>query len=378
MLTQNSQSMAAEGAGDGRIFNFSAGPGALPLPVLQQAQAALLNYDGTGMSVMEMSHRSQAFDGILERAYTDLRALLNLPDDYHVLFLQGGATLQFAMLPLNLLPQDASADYIITGNWAQAAFKEARRLGRSVRAAGSSECDGFSYMPDQASLDLDPQAAYLHFTSNETIHGVEWPAEPVPPDGVPLVVDISSDFLSRPIDVTRYGLLYAGAQKNLGPAGVTLVIVRNSLLERVPAGLPLMLDYRLQAEQKSLYNTPPVWSIYMVGLVLRWLRDQGGLAEVEQRNIAKAAHVYQAIDESGGFYRGHARPDHRSRMNITFRLPDEALEKQFLKQAEARGLSGLKGHRALGGLRASVYNAFPAAGAEALAQFMREFQRAQG
>ena len=377
MLTHNDISPAAE-ADSGRIFNFSAGPGALPLPVLQQAQADLLNYDGTGMSVMEMSHRSKAFDAILQRAHDDLRGLLSLPDDYHVLFLQGGATLQFAMLPLNLLPPDRSADYILTGSWASAAFKEAGRLGRRVRAAGSSEADGFSRVPDPASLDLDPQAAYLHFTTNETIHGVEWPAEPVPPDGVPLVADISSDFLSRPFDVRKYGLLYAGAQKNLGPAGVTLVIVRNDLLERVPAGLPLMLDYKLQAEQQSLYNTPPVWAIYMVGLVLRWLREMGGLAEIERRNIAKAAQVYQVIDESGGFYRGHAQPAHRSRMNVTFRLPDEALEKQFVQQAEARGLSGLKGHRSLGGMRASIYNAFPPAGAEALAQFMRDFQRAQG
>jgi phosphoserine aminotransferase len=378
MLKPDPQTLDAAGAEAGRIYNFSAGPGVLPLPVLQQAQADLLNYNGTGMSVMEMSHRSKAFDGILERAYADLRALLSLPDDYRVLFLQGGATLQFAMLPLNLLAPNGSADYVLTGAWSQAALKEAGRVGRSVRAAGSSADTGFDRVPGQANLDLDPQAAYLHITTNETIHGVEWPAEPEPPQGVPLVADVSSDFLSRPFNVTRYGLVYAGAQKNLGPAGVTLVVVRADLLERVPAGLPLMLDYRLQAEKQSLYNTPPVWAIYIVGLVLRWLRELGGLAEVERRNIAKAGHIYQAIDESGGFYRGHAQPEHRSRMNITFRLPDEALEKQFVQQAEARGLSGLKGHRSVGGIRASVYNAFPPAGAEALAGFMREFQRAHG
>jgi len=361
----------------GRIFNFSAGPAVLPLPVLQQVQAELLNFRGAGMSVMEMSHRSPAFDGIIAAAEADLRALLGIPANYHVLFLQGGATLQFAMVPMNLLKPTVSADYVLTGAWAQAAYKEAGKLGLA-RNAGSSEANGFSTVPDQAALHLDPEAAYLHFTTNETIHGVQWPAEPVPPEGVPLIADMSSDFVSRPVDIGKYGLIYAGAQKNLGPAGVTLVILRQDLLERVPPGLPLMLDYKVQASNKSLYNTPPCFTIYVVGLVLRWLRDLGGLPAIAERNAAKARLVYDVIDGSGGFYRGHARPESRSVMNLTFRLPSEDLEKLFVKQGEAAGLSGLKGHRSLGGIRASLYNAFPAEGAAALAGFMREFQRTQG
>jgi phosphoserine aminotransferase len=361
----------------GRIFNLNAGPAVLPLPVLEQVQADLLNYAGTGMSVMEMSHRSKPFEAILNHAEADLRALLGISHDYAVIFLQGGATLQFAMLAMNLLPAGASADYILTGAWAKAAYKEAGKLGK-VRAAGSSESSNFAAVPAQSELDLDPRAAYLHFTTNETIHGVEWRAEPAPPAGVTLVADMSSDFVSRPVDVSKYGLIYAGAQKNLGPAGVTLVIIRRDLLSRVPAGLPLMLDYKVQVENTSLYNTPPCFTIYICGLVLRRLRDLGGLEAVARQNAAKAALVYNAIDQSGGFYRGHARPDSRSLMNVTFRLPSEELEKTFAKQAEAEGLAGLKGHRSLGGIRASIYNAFPIEGAEALAGFMREFQRAQG
>jgi phosphoserine aminotransferase len=375
MMTHEAQPAAR--APHGRIYNFSAGPAVLPLSVLEQVQAELLNYRGAGMSVMEMSHRSKPFDEIIQGAEADLRSLLGIPSNYHVLFLQGGATLQFAMLPMNLLPAGASADYVLTGAWAQAAYKEAAKLG-TVRAAGSTKDTNFTRVPAQAELDLDPQAAYLHFTTNETIHGIEWPAAPAAPEGVPLITDASSDFLSRPMDLPRYGLIYAGAQKNLGPAGVTLVIVRDDLLQRVPANLPLMLDYRLQAENKSLYNTPPCFTIYVVGLVLKWLKSLGGLEEVARRNAAKAGLVYAAIDESGGFYRGHAEPASRSAMNLTFRLPSEDLEKLFVKQAEAEGLSGLKGHRSVGGIRASTYNAFPAEGCTALAGFMREFQRTQG
>jgi phosphoserine aminotransferase len=360
-----------------RVHNFSAGPAVLPESVLQQAQAELLDYGGMGMSVMEMSHRSAPFEAIIQGAEADLRALLNVPSAYKILFLQGGATLQFAMAPMNLRPAGASADYTKTGAWGSGAIKEAEKSGR-VRVAASTEASNFNYMPAQADLDLDPQAAYLHFTSNETIHGVEWMTEPTPPPGVPLVCDISSDFLSRPVDVTRYGLIYGGAQKNLGPAGVTLVIIREDLLERVPPGLPIMLDYRLLAENKSLYNTPPCFAIYVVGLVLRWLRDLGGLEAMARRNETKASLVYQTIDSSGGFYRGHARPDSRSRMNVTFRLPTPELDKQFVKQATAEGLDGLKGHRSVGGLRASLYNALPYASVEALTQFMREFQRTNG
>lgn len=362
-----------------RVFNFSAGPGTLPVPVLEQAREELLNYAGTGMSVMEMSHRSVAFEGILNRAETDLRTLLNVPTNYKVLFLQGGATLQFAMLPMNFLPASKSADFVMTGAWAQAAIKEAKKFG-ATRVAATTENSRFTYMPAQNELDLDPQAAYLHFTSNETIQGVEYApnAEPTPPAGVPLICDISSDFLSHPVDVSKYAVIYGGAQKNLGPAGVTLVIIRDDMLERVPAGLPLMLDYKVQADNRSLYNTPPCYSIYTVGLVLRWLVELGGLGEMARRNDAKAAILYNAIDASGGFYTGHARADSRSLMNVTFRLPDENLDKQFIKQATAEGLDGLKGHRSVGGLRASIYNAFPHEGVEALAGFMAEFQRTNG
>lgn len=361
----------------GRIYNFNAGPGALPLSVLQQAQAELLNYAGTGMSVMEMSHRSGPFEDILNRADGDLRALLGISADYAIMFLQGGATLQFAMAPMNLRPPTVSADYVVTGAWAKAAFKEAGKLGLA-RLAGTGEPGNFSAIPAAGDLSFDPLAAYLHITTNETIHGIEWASVPTPPSGVPLVADMSSDFVSRPVDINQYGLIYAGAQKNLGPAGVTVVIIRRDLLARVPAGLPLMLDYKLLAENTSLYNTPPAFTIYMVGLVLRWLRDLGGLTVMAARNAAKAALVYGVIDQSGGFYRGHAQPASRSPMNLTFRLPTEDLEKLFAKQAEAQGLSGLKGHRSIGGLRASLYNAFPAEGADTLAQFMREFQRTQG
>src|SRR5579859_6353025 len=361
----------------GRVFNFNAGPATLPLPVLQQVQADLLNFAGTGMSVMEISHRSKEFEAILHSAETDLRALLGIGDDYAIVFLQGGATLQFAMVAMNLLPPGASADYIVTGSWAKAAYKEAGKLGK-VRAAATGEPGNFSTIPGQAELDLDPHAAYLHFTTNETIHGIEWKTEPVPPAGVTLVADMSSDFVSRPVDMSKYGLIYAGAQKNLGPAGVTLAIIRRDLLARVPAGLPLMLDYKVQVENTSLYNTPPCFTIYVCGLVLRRLRDLGGLEAVARANAEKAALVYGAIDQSGGFYRGHAVPQDRSMMNVTFRLPTEELETLFAKQAQSQGLVGLKGHRSLGGIRASIYNAFPNEGASALAGFMREFQRTQG
>ncbi len=360
-----------------RVHNFNAGPAVLPLPVLEQARDELLNYRGAGMSVMEMSHRSAAFEDIIGRTEADLRQLLGIPAGYRVLFLQGGATLQFAMLPANLRPAGASADFLLTGAWSQAALKEARKAG-AARVAATAEAGGFAHNPAQAELDLDPQAAYLHFASNETIHGVQWATEPVPPPGVPLVCDASSDIASRPIGVTKYGAIFAGAQKNLGPSGLTFVILRPDLLERVPDGLPVMLDYRQLAESKSLYNTPPTFAIYLAGLVLSWLKGLGGLAEMARRNEARAGLIYRAIDGSGGFYRGHARPDARSRMNITFRLPSEELEKQFVKESEKQGMIGLKGHRSVGGLRASLYNALPLASAEALAQFMAEFQRTHG
>lgn len=360
-----------------RVFNFNPGPATLPEVVLEQARDEMLDYAGTGMSVLEISHRSPQFEGLLNRAIASLRALLSIPDNYRVLFLQGGASLQFAMVPMNLRPAGASADYILTGAWAKAAIKEAEKFGQT-RAIGSTERDNFKRLPEAAELEFDPKAAYLHFTSNETIQGLEWAAEPMGPDNVPVVCDASSNIASKPIDVSKYGVIYAGAQKNLGPSGVVLVIIRDDLLSKVPRGLPLMLDYQVLAESNSLHNTPPCFAIYIVGLVLNWLEASGGVEGAARRNADKAALVYSAIDGSGGFYRGHAYPQSRSRMNVTFHLPTEELEKKFVKHAEAERLVGLKGHRSVGGLRASMYNAFPAEGAQALAQFMAEFQRING
>ncbi len=360
-----------------RVHNFNAGPAGLPLEVLQQAQAELLDFKGTGMSVMEISHRSKEFEAVIQAAETDLRELLAIPAGYKVMFLQGGATLHFAMAAMNFRPAGASADYILTGAWSKKASEEAQKLG-ATRIAASTKAGNFDHLPAQGELDLDPKAAYLHFTSNETIHGIEYHTEPVPPADVPLFCDSSSDFLSRPIDVAKYGLIYAGAQKNIGPAGVVVVIVREDLLERVPANLPAMLDYKLLAADGSLYNTPPCFSIYMVGLVLKWIKGLGGAAAIAKRNQTKADIVYKTIDQSGGFYHGHALPADRSLMNITFRLPAEALEDQFASEAKKSGLVGLKGHRSVGGLRASTYNAVSVEGAQALSTFMQDFQRRNG
>ncbi|HWQ84020.1 MAG TPA: 3-phosphoserine/phosphohydroxythreonine transaminase [Anaerolineales bacterium] len=360
-----------------RVHNFSAGPATLPLPVLQTAQAEMLDYRGSGMSVLEMSHRSEPFEAILAQAEANLRRLLDIPPQYKVLFQQGGASLQFAMVPLNLRPTGASADYLINGAWGKAAFKDARRLG-NARSAATTEAENFNCTSAPSDLDLDPQAAYLHYTSNETIHGVQYQQAPLSLAGVPLVCDMSSDFLSQPVDIARYGLIYAGAQKNAGPAGVTMVILHEDLLERVPDTLPVMLDYRVQAAGGSMHNTPPTFAIYLVGLVLEWLRELGGLPAIARQNQMKADLLYTTIDQSGGFYRGHAQLDSRSLMNVTFRLPTEDLEKQFASSADMNGLVGLKGHRSIGGLRASIYNACPLEAVQALAQFMREFQRQNG
>jgi len=360
-----------------RVFNFNPGPAILPLPALKQAQEEMLDYKGTGMSVMEISHRSKEFEAMIQTAEADLRALMNIPANYKVLFLQGGASLQFTMVPMNLRPAGASADYILTGSWGKKAFKEAQKLG-AARTAATVEASNFDHLPAQSELALDPKAAYLHFTSNETIHGVEYFSEPVPPAGVPLVCDASSDFISHPIDVSKYALIYAGAQKNAGPAGVVITIIHDDLLDKVPANLPVMLDYKAMAADGSRYNTPPCWSVYIVGLVLKWLKGIGGLPEIARRNQAKAALVYKAIDESGGFYRGHAKADSRSVMNVTFRLPNEQLEEQFASEAKKRDLIGLKGHRSVGGLRASMYNALPLEGAQSLVEFMKEFQQKNG
>lgn len=375
MSTPNLQLPIPKLQGAARIHNFSAGPAVLPVEVLEHVQRDLLSLPGVGMSVLEISHRSAPFDEIIEGCEADLRRLAGIPHGYHVLFLQGGASLQFSMIPMNLLPQGGFADYIVTGMWAQKAVKEAQRVG-TVKIAGSTESDSFNRVPKQHELHFDPGAAYVHYTTNNTIYGTEW--HYVPEVGrVPLVADASSDIFSRPIDVGKFGLIYAGAQKNLAPAGLTLVIVRDDLVKRTPSSLPTMLQYAVQVENKSLYNTPPVFAIYVMRLVLSWLVRQGGLDAIERLNVRKADKLYAEIDRTG-FYRGHAQKDSRSRMNVTFRLPSEDLEKQFVKESTAAGLDGLKGHRSVGGLRASIYNAFPEAGVEALVQFMQEFERKNG
>lgn len=358
-----------------RVYNFSAGPAMLPLPVLETVQRDLLALPGLGMSILEISHRSAAFEEILQRAEADMRAVAGIPDHYHVLFLQGGASLQFTMVAMNLLPRGGSADYILTGVWARKAAEEARKIG-AVRIAASTESEGFFRIPRPEELRLAPDAAYVHLTSNNTIEGTEWFYVP-DTGGVPLVADMSSDIFSRPLDVTRYGLIYAGAQKNLGPAGVTVVIVRDDLVQRAPSSLPAMLSYRVQAEHRSLYNTPPCFAIYVVGLVLQWLMAQGGLAEMARRAQRRAGKLYAEIDRTG-FYRGLAQTDSRSLMNVTFRLPDARLETLFVQEAAAAGFAGLRGHRAIGGLRASLYNAFPEEGVDGLVDFMREFERRHG
>jgi phosphoserine aminotransferase len=360
-----------------RVHNFSAGPAVLPLPVLERIQEQIVDTAGASMSILEMSHRSTHFEAIIAKAEADLRKLLGIPDSYAVLFLQGGATHQFTMVPANLRAPGKSADYVLTGHWSKAALKEAQKSG-SARVAGSTEGEQFARIPKASEIDAAADAAYLHFTSNNTIYGTEWSDEPVAPEGVPLVCDASSDFLSRPIDVSKYGLIYAGAQKNVGPAGVVLTVIRKDLLERAPANLPASLDYALFAKNGSMYNTPPCFAIWAVGLVLEHLLAEGGLAAMQKHNQRKAGIIYEVIDASSGFYRGHAAKDSRSLMNITFRLPSEDLEKKFAKESTAAGLDGLKGHRSVGGLRASVYNALPLASAEALAAFMKEFQRANG
>ncbi|HQN45196.1 MAG TPA: 3-phosphoserine/phosphohydroxythreonine transaminase [Anaerolineaceae bacterium] len=360
-----------------RVHNFNAGPSVLPVSVLEKAQAEILDFQGCGMSVMEMSHRSKEFEGIIQTAEADLRELMNIPANYKVLFLQGGASLQFAMIPMNLRPAGASADYIVTGAWSRTAAKEAAKLG-ATHTAFTSEADNFSRLPADNEIQLDPNAAYVHFCHNETIHGVEFKTEPRVPAGVPLICDMSSDFLSQPVDVSPYAMIYAGAQKNAGPAGVVVAIIREDLLARVPEKLPVMLDYKIMVENGSLYNTPPCWSIYIVGLVMKWLKELGGLPAIHAINQQKANLIYGAIDQSGGYYRGHAAPAARSIMNVPFRMPTEELEELFVKEAKKAGFIGLKGHRSVGGLRASIYNALPIESAKALAEFMAEFQRKNG
>ena len=358
-----------------RIFNFSSGPAVLPLPVLEEAQRDLISLPGVGMSVMEISHRSKAFEGILQQAIADIRALAGIPDAYEVLLLQGGASLQFSMVPMNALTPGGTADYIDSGSWAAKAIKEAKRVG-TVNVAASTKDTGYSRLPADAELSLTSGAAYVHMTSNNTIEGTQWKRLP-PVGSAPLVCDASSDIFSRPIDVARYGLIYAGAQKNLGPSGLTVVIVREDLLARAGDTLPSMLSYKVHAANGSLYNTPPTFGVYMLGLTMKWLRAAGGLEAIERINERKASTLYAEIDRTG-FFRGPAATADRSLMNVTFRLPSEELEKRFDAEATEAGLDGLKGHRSVGGMRASIYNAFPEDGVAALVQFMREFERKNG
>jgi phosphoserine aminotransferase len=354
-----------------RIHNFNPGPAALPETVLAEIRDDFLNYDRTGMSVMEMSHRSKAFEEIVNEGVNRVKRLLNLSDDHAVLFLQGGASLQFCMVPMNLAG-DETTEYVNTGTWSTKAIKEAKALGKRVRVTASTEAAGYARIPDTVPVGED--AAYVHITSNNTIKGTQWVQFPET-GTVPLTADMSSDIFSRRLDATPFGLIYAGAQKNIGPAGLTLVIIRKDMLARVPASLPTALKYTTYAEKNSLFNTPPAFAIYVTGRVLAWLEETvGGLAKMEAINKRKAEMLYDVIDE-GDFYRGTAEPGSRSKMNITFRLPDETLEKQFVESAFSAGFAGLKGHRSVGGCRASIYNAVPEASVAALAEFMREFAR---
>ncbi|MDP2247418.1 MAG: 3-phosphoserine/phosphohydroxythreonine transaminase [Nitrosomonadales bacterium] len=356
-----------------QIYNFSAGPAVLPKNVLAQARDEMLDWHGSGMSVMEMSHRGKEFMQIAHEAEADLRDLLTIPANYKVLFLQGGAHSQFSMIPLNLLREKSSADYVSTGVWSEKAIAEAGKFCR-VNVAASSKDKNFTYAPQQNEWQLNPDAAYVHYTSNETIGGVEMFWTPETGD-VPLVADMSSHILSRPIDVSRYGLIYAGAQKNIGPAGLTIVIVRDDLIGHVKAGTPTMLDYKIHADNDSMYNTPPTYAIYIAGLVFKWLKAQGGLAEMEKTNIQKAGILYDCL-ESSDFYHSPIAPENRSRMNIPFTLQPPALDSVFLEHANNHGLLQLKGHKLVGGMRASLYNAMPIEGVQALVQFMQEFEQA--
>ncbi len=359
-----------------RVYNFSAGPAILPEDVLKEAQENLFTLPGVGMSILEISHRSKTFDKIIAEAKADLRSLLDINDDYDILFLQGGASLQFSMVPLNLMPPKNKADYIITGSWSKKAMKEAKRAG-TVNVAATTESDTFNRIPKQEELKLDPEASYVHFTSNNTIFGTQWHKEPET-GNVPLICDASSDMLHKKIDVTKYGLIYAGAQKNMGPSGVVTVIIRKDLLARSSDSLHTMLNYKTHSDNGSLYNTPSTFGIYIIGLVAKWLIKNGGLDAMYKLNKEKADLLYTCIDKSGGFYKGHALPESRSLMNVTFRLSSEELEKKLIEEATAAGFSGVKGHRSVGGLRASIYNAFPKKGVEDLVKFMKEFQSKNG
>lgn len=359
-----------------RIYNFNPGPAVLPQPVLEQVQAELIEYQGRGMSILEMSHRSAEYEAINSSAEQQIKRLLDLDDDYRVLFMQGGASTQFALLPLNFLPAGRTADYVLTGSWSEKALSEAGQVGATHVAATAAE-GGYTRIPAASELQLSPNPAYLHITSNNTIVGTQWHAVPAVGD-VPLVADMSSDILARPFDARAFALVYAGAQKNIGPAGVTVVVVRESWLAAASTGIPAIFRYATYAKNNSLYNTPPVFAVYMLNLVLDWITAQGGLTAMASLNEAKAATVYAAIDRAGGFYRGHAEPASRSLMNVTFRLPTPELEKQFVSEAKSAGMVGLAGHRSVGGIRASLYNALSQEACTVLAGFMDEFVRKYG
>jgi phosphoserine aminotransferase len=360
---------------ENRIYNFNAGPAALPLEVLEEIKDSFLNFGGSGMSITEISHRSTLFDDVINDAVARTRRLLKLDNKFHVLFIQGGASLQFCMIPLNLLGEGDAADYVNTGTWSAKAIKEAEIMGKTIDVVASSEDKNFSYIPKNISFNSG--AVYVHITSNNTIKGTQWASYPET-GGVPLIADMSSDIMSRPFDVDKFGLIYAGAQKNIGPAGACMVIIRDDMLKRVPDTLPSMLKYTTYASKNSMFNTPPCFTIYMIQLVMKWLEESvGGLEKMAKRNQTKARMLYEAIDSSG-FYQGTAETDSRSLMNVTFRLPDEALEKQFVEQALKNGMGGLKGHRSVGGCRASIYNATPLAAIEALIDFMKNFEQKNG
>ena len=356
-----------------RAYNFNAGPAALPLPVLEQAQAELIDFKGSGMSVMELSHRSKLFESVLDDAETGVRKLLNIPDDYSVLFLQGGASLQFSMVPMNLFQAGRPVDVYSTGVWSKKAISELKKSAE-YRVVASSEDQNFNYIPDWKAAELNPDASYVHVTSNNTIYGTQ--CTEFPGTTAPLVADMSSDILSRPLDISQFGLIYAGAQKNIGPSGVTLVIIKNELAERCPESVPTMLQYRTHITEKSMYNTPPTFGIYIVSLVTQWILANGGIHWIEKETTQRASRLYQAIDASGMFYCPN-RPEDRSKMNVDFRSKthDDALESLFVKEAEALGMIGLKGHRSAGGLRASIYNAQTNEAIDALSQFIGDFAK---
>jgi len=354
-----------------RLHNFNAGPGVLPEEVLLEAQADLFNYKGMGLSVMEMSHRSKEYEAIIFGAHDAIKRIYGLGDDWDVLFLQGGATMQFTAVPWALCPEDKVANYINTGVWATKAFKEAKRIGKKVHLAATSEADKFSYIPKEWTISDNP--AYLHITNNNTIYGTEWQCDPDIPKSVPLIADMSSNFMSKPIDIQKYSLIYAGAQKNIGPAGAVVVLIKKEMFDKVLPVVPGVLNYKTQSENQSMLNTPPCWTIYMIGLVLKWIENYGGLDKIHENNKVKAKYIYDAIDNSNGFYKGTVQKDSRSLMNITFRLGSEELEEKFIKDAKNNGMIGLKGHRDVGGCRASTYNALPLKACYDLSVFMKDF-----